>query len=75
MVTTKFMAIPKDYRFVEELEEGIFFAHHDISWKSESPGRYDVIWIDKAMMNDCHSMTYTTNDYWIFINGRLVNNE
>ena len=86
MVSTLFMAIPKQYDYPEDLEIGIYFTNQEYIWSfHQEENCYIVIeQIEKKEDLGCRRKritieqlenTYYLDDYWIYIDGKLVNKE
>ena len=86
MVSTLFMAIPKKYDYPEDLEMGIYFTNQAfmLSFHPEencyivierTEKKEDLGCSRKRLIIDQIENTYNLDDYWIFIDGKLVNKE
>ena len=67
-VTTDFMAIPKEYDWSEDLEEGIFSIVDNVQFIF-----YPAFEAYEVFINGEFITTFSLEKYWIFVKGELRN--
>lgn len=81
-----FIALPKEYRYPEDLEEGIFFSGDSLTVIYDAKTAcYHVTTecIEKNEQNETRTVVkitrcvykFSLENYFVFYNGRLVNND